>query len=434
MTVQGASGKSAIAGGWRTPVVIVIAGCLIGMISFGPRSSLGFFLTPLSQANHWGRDVFAFALAIQNLLWGIGQPFAGAIADRFGAPRVLSVGAVLYAAGLYLMASATTPTALTLSAGVLIGFGLSGCSFTIVVGAFGKLLPPEWRSIAFGFGTAAGSFGQFLFSPLAVALMDKFGWHVALAVFAGLLLLIVPLSVVLAAPRSSGPALAAAVPTQSVRQAMAEAFGHRSYVLLVLGFFTCGFQLAFTTVHLPAYLLDRGLSAEIGGWTLATIGLFNIIGSVTSGYLGSRMPKRYILSVIYFARAISIAVFIMLPASPDRDVDLRRRHRPVVALHGAADVGAGGGDVRHALAGHAVRLCLLQPPGRRLPRRLARRPRVRPLRLLQSGVVAGGIFRRGLGDHQSADRRGAGRPAGAVGGLTPCASPPGARKETSAIR
>ena len=316
MTVQGASGKSAIAGGWRTPVVIVIAGCLIGMISFGPRSSLGFFLTPLSQANHWGRDVFAFALAIQNLLWGIGQPFAGAIADRFGAPRVLSVGALLYAAGLYLMASATTPTALTLSAGVLIGFGLSGCAFTIVVGAFGKLVPPEWRSTAFGFGTAAGSFGQFLFSPLAVALMDKFGWHVALAVFAGLLLLIVPVSVVLAAPRSSGPALAAAVPTQSVRQAMTEAFGHRSYVLLVLGFFTCGFQLAFTTVHLPAYLLDRGLSAEIGGWTLATIGLFNIIGSVTSGYLGSRMPKRYILSIIYFARAISIAVFIMLPASP----------------------------------------------------------------------------------------------------------------------
>ena len=316
MTLQGASGTSAIAGSWRTPVVIVIAGCLIGMISFGPRSSLGFFLTPLSQTNHWGRDVFAFALAIQNLLWGIGQPFAGAIADRFGAPRVLSVGALLYAAGLYLMASATTPTALTLSAGVLIGFGLSGCAFTIVVGAFGKLVPPEWRSTAFGFGTAAGSFGQFLFSPLAVALMDKFGWQVALAVFAGLLLLIVPVSTVLAAPRSSGSAPAIAPPTQSVRQAMSEAFGHRSYVLLVLGFFTCGFQLAFTTVHLPSYLLDRGLSAEIGGWTLATIGLFNIIGSVTSGFLGSRMPKRYILSIIYFARAISIAVFVLLPASP----------------------------------------------------------------------------------------------------------------------
>ena len=315
MSVPSATSKPA-AVAWRTPAMIVTAGCLIAMISFGPRSSIGFFLTPLSQANHWGRDVFAFALAIQNLLWGVGQPFAGAIADRYGAPRVLSAGAVLYAIGLYMMASATTPSMLTLSAGVLVGFGLSGCAFTIVVGAFGKLVTPEWRSTAFGFGTAAGSFGQFLFSPLAVALMDKFGWHVALMVFAGLLLLILPISIVLATPRSVGGAPKLALAPQSFRQAMAEAFGHRSYVLLVLGFFTCGFQLAFTTVHLPAYLLDRGLSAEIGGWTLATIGLFNIVGSVTSGYLGNRMPKRYILSAIYFARAISIAVFVLVPASP----------------------------------------------------------------------------------------------------------------------
>jgi MFS family permease len=301
---------------WRTPMVIIVCGCLISMISFGPRSSLGFFLTPLSQANHWGRDVFAFALAVQNLLWGVGQPFAGAIADRYGAPRVLALGAAFYALGLYLMASATTPLALTMSAGVLIGFGLSGCAFAVVVGAFGKLVPAEWRSAAFGFGTAAGSFGQFLFSPLAVALMDRFGWTVALAVFAALLLLILPLSLMLSAPRSGGPSPALAPSSQSFTQALAEAFGHRSYVLLVLGFFTCGFQLAFTTVHLPAYLLDRGLSAAVGGWTLATIGLFNIVGSVTSGYLGSRVPKRYILSIIYFARAISIAVFVMLPASP----------------------------------------------------------------------------------------------------------------------
>ena len=300
---------------WRSPLVIVICGCLIAMISFGPRASLGFFLTPLSQANHWGRDVFAFALAIQNLLWGVGQPFAGAIADRFGAPRVLAVGAILYAAGLYLMASATTPAMLTLSAGVLIGFGLSGCAFTIVVGAFGKLVPPEWRSAAFGFGTAAGSFGQFLFSPLAVALMGSFGWQNALLAFAVMLALILPLSLVLSAPRARGQAQTAHAPSQSVRQAMAEAFGHRSYILLVLGFFTCGFQLAFTTVHLPAYLLDRGLSAQVGGWTLATIGLFNIIGSIASGYLGNRMPKRYILSIIYFCRAISIAIFVTLPAS-----------------------------------------------------------------------------------------------------------------------
>jgi MFS family permease len=315
MSAQGATEKAAIAVGWRTPVLIVICGCLIGAISFGPRSALGFFLAPLSQANHWGRDVFAFALAIQNLLWGVGQPLAGAIADRFGAPRVLTVGALLYAAGLYLMAWSTTPSMLTLSAGVLVGFGLSGCAFTIVVGAFGKLVPAEWRSTAFGFGTAAGSFGQFLFSPLAVALMDKFGWHVALVVFAALLLLIVPASVVLSAPRTSGPAPAIVPPAQSVRQALAEAFGHRSYVLLILGFFTCGFQLAFITVHLPAYLIDRGLSAEIGGWTLATIGLFNIFGSIASGYLGNRMPKRYLLSIIYLVRALAIVAFILLPAS-----------------------------------------------------------------------------------------------------------------------
>jgi MFS family permease len=316
MTLQGAVAKSAAGVGWRTPMVVIICGCLISMISFGPRSSLGFFLTPLSQANHWEREVFALALAIQNLLWGIGQPFAGAIADRFGAPRVLATGAVLYALGLLIMAHATTAAALTLSAGVLIGFGLSGCAFTIIVGALGKLVPPNWRSTAFGFGTAAGSFGQFLYSPLAVALMDAYSWQTALTIFAGLMLLILPLSIALSTPRS-GVANISVAPAaqQSLRHALAEAFGHRSYVLLVLGFFTCGFQLAFVTVHLPSYLLDRGLSAEVGGWTLATIGLFNIVGSLVSGWLGNRMPKRYILSIIYFSRAIAIAVFILLPPS-----------------------------------------------------------------------------------------------------------------------
>lgn len=315
MALQGAVAKSAAGVGWRTPVVVVICGCLIAMIAFGPRSSLGFFLTPLSQENHWGRDVFSVALAIQNLLWGIGQPFAGGIADKFGANRVMMVGAALYALGLALMAHATTPGMLDLSAGVLIGLGLSGCSFNLVIGAFGKLLPAEWRSLAFGAGTAAGSFGQFLYSPIGVALMDKFGWQTALTIFAGVTMLILPLAIALATPRGAAAPATAKAP-QSVRQALAEAFGHRSYVLLVLGFFTCGFQLAFVTVHLPSYLIDRGLSAEIGGWTLATIGLFNIIGSLTSGYLGNRMPKRYILSIIYFARALSIVAFILLPASP----------------------------------------------------------------------------------------------------------------------
>jgi MFS family permease len=292
-----------------------VVGSIIAMVSFGPRSALGFFLTPMSQDFHWGRDVFSMALAIQNLLWGVGQPFAGGLADRYGANRVLITGTLLYAAGLALMSYSTNGAMLDLSAGVLIGFGLSGASFTIVLGAFGKLLPPEWRSIAFGAGTAAGSFGQFIYSPVAVALIDKFGWQSALVIFAVVTLIVVPLAMALASPRSATPSSAAPAPTQSFRQAISEAFAHRSYVLLVVGFFTCGFQLAFTTVHLPSYLVDRGLSAEVGGWTLATIGLFNIVGSLASGYLGGRMPKRYILSTIYFARAASILVFITLPPS-----------------------------------------------------------------------------------------------------------------------
>jgi MFS family permease len=302
---------------WRTPAVIAVCGCLIGMMTFGPRSTLGFFLTPLSQAHGWGRDVFALALAVQNLLWGLGQPLAGAIADRYGANRVLSVGALLYAAGLVMMAYATNAAVLELSAGLLIGFGLSGCAFTVVLGAFGKLLPEHWRSVAFGAGTAAGSFGQFLYSPVAVMLMGVVGWQETLVIFGLSLLIVLPLSLALATARSAGPTLpAAARPAQSLRQALVEAFGHRSYVLLVLGFFTCGFQLAFVTVHLPSYLIDRGLSNQVGGWTLAIIGIFNIIGSLSAGWLGNRMPKRYILSAIYFGRALAIIAFISLPVSP----------------------------------------------------------------------------------------------------------------------
>jgi len=302
---------------WRTPAVIIVCGCLIALIGFGPRSSMGFFLTPMSSANGWGRDVFALAFALQNLLWGIGQPFAGAIADRFGMVRVLTAGALLYAAGIALMASATSPIALQLTAGGLVGFGLSGCSFNLVIAAFGKLLPERYRMLAIGAGTAAGSFGQFLFAPFGVALIDNFGWQHALLVFSGLLLFIVPMALALATPRSepkpAGTTDIAA--TQSLTGALAEAFGHRSYVFLVLGFFTCGFQLAFITLHLPSYLIDRGLSAQVGGWTLATIGLFNIIGSLSVGWLSTRYPRRYLLALNYFLRSVFIAAFVLLPAS-----------------------------------------------------------------------------------------------------------------------
>ena len=299
---------------WRTPGVIIVCGCLMAVLSFGPRSALGFFLAPMSQENGWGRDVFSLALAVQNLLWGAAQPFAGAIADRYGALRVLSGGAAMYVLGLALMANAHSPAMLELSAGVLLGFGLSGCSFNVVLAAFGKLLPERWRSLAFGAGTAAGSFGQFLFSPLAVALKDAYGWQGALMIFAALCLVMLPLSLALATPRNV--ATPGTSTSQSLKQALAEALAHRSYMLLVLGFFTCGFQLAFITIHMPAYLVDKGLSATVGGWTIAVIGLFNIVGSLSSGWLGGRLPKRYILSVIYLIRALAVLAFISFPVTP----------------------------------------------------------------------------------------------------------------------
>jgi MFS family permease len=297
---------------WQTPAVVIAVGCAVALMAFGPRSALGQFLTPMSFDRGWDREAFSFAIAVQNLLWGAAQPLAGAVADRFGPTRVLCAGAILYAAGLAWMATATSTLSLDLSAGVLVGFGLAGCSFPMVVGALGKLVPQNWRAFAFGAGTAAGSFGQFLYSPLAHALIDIFSWQTALLVFAGLMLLVLPLSVVLATPPL--PSTAAMKP-QSSKQALVEAFGHRSYVLLVLGFFTCGFQLAFVTVHLPSYLVDRGLGADIGAWTIGLMGLFNIVGSLGSGWLAARMPKRYILSFIYFSRALAVIVFISLPAS-----------------------------------------------------------------------------------------------------------------------
>jgi MFS family permease len=301
---------------WRTPAVIILCGCLISLLGFGPRSAFGLFLTPMTSTNGWGRDVFALAFALQNLLWGVAQPFAGAVADRFGMVRVLCTGALLYAAGLVMMSYSTSPILLQLTAGVLIGFGLSGCSFNLVIAAFGKILPERYRTLAIGAGTAAGSFGQFLFAPFGVALIDNVGWHNALLVFSGLLLLIVPMALALATqPNSSVPAAAGAPKAQSLTGALAEAFGHRSYVLLVFGFFTCGFQLAFITLHLPSYLIDRGLSAQVGGWTLATIGLFNIIGCISVGWLSGVYPRRYLLALNYFLRAVFIAAFVLLPAS-----------------------------------------------------------------------------------------------------------------------
>jgi MFS family permease len=315
MTVQTAVGRAAATGAWRTPLVILVCGGLIGAIGFGPRAALGLFLTPMSAANGWSREVFSLALAIQVLVWGAAQPFVGAIADRFGSARVLSAGALLYCAGLSLMAYSHTPVMLDLSAGVLTGLGIAGSSFTIVIAAFSKLVPAHMRSLAFGVGTAAGSFGQFLFSPLAVGFLDLFGWQQALVGFGIISLLIMPLSAAVSTPPMDVGDKLDPAGHQSLWQALAEAFGHRSYVLLVLGFFTCGFQLLFITVHLPAYLVDRGLSVDAGAWALGVIGIFNIVGSITAGWLGNRMPKRYLLSIIYTVRSLAVIAFVTLPVT-----------------------------------------------------------------------------------------------------------------------
>jgi MFS family permease len=299
-----------------SPELVVAAGCAIALITAGPRATAGLFQIPMTTEYGWGRDVFSLAIALQNLLWGVGQPFAGAVADRFGAVRVICAGAILYALGLAVMAYAATPGLMHLGAGVLIGFGLSGSSFNLILGAFGKLVPPEWRPLAFGAGTAAGSLGQFFFPPIANLLIDGFGWYQALVVFAVTVLVAMPFSLVLARRGDAqGDGGQAAAARQSIPQALAEAFRHRSYVLLVLGFFTCGFQLAFITAHLPAFLKDAGLPASVGGWTLAVIGLANAVGSLSAGWLTTRMPSRWLLAWIYLGRSVAIAAFILTPIS-----------------------------------------------------------------------------------------------------------------------
>jgi MFS family permease len=296
--------------------VVVVAGCIIAMLSFGPRSVMGLFLAPMTEAREWSREIFALAIAVQNLLWGIGQPIAGAIADRWGTGRVLVGGGLIYASGLAIMAWAPDPLWLNVGAGVLMGLGMAATSFTIVLAAFGRRVPPEKRSMVFGVGTAAGSLGQFLFAPLGVQLIATFGWAEALLFLAALMLIVPVLAVALIGRPDPSVLEAGALRDQSLWQAITEAFGYRSYLLLTAGFFVCGFQLAFITTHLPPYILDVGLDPAIGGWALALIGLFNVAGSLASGWIGQHYPKPAFLSLIYLSRAAAIAIFMLLPPSP----------------------------------------------------------------------------------------------------------------------
>ncbi|HEY9538880.1 MAG TPA: MFS transporter [Kiloniellaceae bacterium] len=296
--------------GWRTPLVVIAAGCLLAVLSFGIRSSFGLFLAPMSADFGWGREVFAVAIAIQNLVWGVSQPVAGALADRYGAGRVLAIGALIYAAGLWLMADASTPGMLTLSAGVLVGVGVAGASFAIVLAAFARLMPEDKRSWALGLGTAAGSAGQFFVVPLGQSFISAYGWSTALTLLAVLALVMVPLAAALAG-RSDRSGL-----HQSVGSALKEAFAHPSYNLLTLGFFVCGFHVAFIQIHLPAYITDKGLDAGLAAWALALVGAANIVGAFGAGLLGGRYSKKYLLSLLYLLRAIAIALFVLLPISP----------------------------------------------------------------------------------------------------------------------
>ena len=297
---------------WRTRNVVIVAGCLIALITFGARTSFGLFTDPLSALRGWDRETFAIAIAIQNLLWGIGQPFAGAVADRYGAGRVLAVGGAVYALGIALMAGATSGTTLALTGGVLVGLGLSGGSFTIVIAAFARLVDEERRSWAMGLATAMGSLGQFVFAPLGQSFISAYGAATALVLIGGCVAL-VP---VLAAALSGGDGSAEAARQESSSTAMREALTHPSYLLLTSGFFVCGFHIAFVSTHLPPYLTDLGLSTGLAAWALALIGLFNVVGAYSAGVLGGIYSRRLLLSGIYASRAAAFALFVVLPATP----------------------------------------------------------------------------------------------------------------------
>ncbi len=297
---------------WRSPAVVVVCACLIALLGFGIRSSFGLFTEPLSSDRGWSREVFALAIAIQNLLWGLGQPLAGALADRFGSFRVLAAGGLVYALGVALMGLVSTPSMMYLSAGVLVGLGLAGASFTIVIAALSRRVPASRRSWVVGLVTATGSLGQFLFAPLGQGFIAAYGWSTALLLLASFMLLVPLLASSLGGQRERTPA---DEPELSFRDALRQAFGHGSYLLLTAGFFVCGFHVAFIATHLPPYLVDLGLGATLAAWALALVGLFNVVGSYMSGVLGGRYSKRYLLSAIYLGRAAIIALFISLPVT-----------------------------------------------------------------------------------------------------------------------
>lgn len=295
---------------WRTCGWVLVGSALILALSLGVRHGFGLFLAPMSADFGWGREVFAFAIALQNLIWGLAQPFTGALADRFGAAKVVLIGGVLYALGLVFMGLADSPWSLSLSAGLLIGIGLSGTSFSVILGVVGRAVPAEKRSMGMGIASAAGSFGQFAMLPGTLGLIGWLGWSAALLALGLLVALIVPLVSML----KDAPAPLSAH-EQTLSEALREACSHSGFWLLAVGFFVCGFQVVFIGVHLPAYLVDQHLPASVGTTVLALVGLFNIFGTYTAGWLGGRMSKPRLLTGLYLARAVVIGLFLWLPVT-----------------------------------------------------------------------------------------------------------------------
>ena len=293
---------------------VLACGAAIVTLSMGVRHGFGLWLQPITQEMGWTRQSFAFAIALQNLSWGVIGIFAGMAADRFGAFRVLMGGAVLYGLGLAGMALSPTPLLFALTTGLLIGAAQAGTTYAVIYGVLGRQIAPERRSWAMGVAAAAGSFGQFLMVPVEGWLIASLGWQQALLALSMAVLLIIPLAFGLREPGFQG----AAPPKrdQTIGHALREAFGYPSFNLLMAGYFVCGFQVVFIGVHMPSYLKDNGLSPQVASYALALIGLFNVFGTYIAGTLGQRMPRRFILSFIYLARAVAISVFLLVPLSP----------------------------------------------------------------------------------------------------------------------
>ncbi|WP_339465004.1 MULTISPECIES: MFS transporter [unclassified Pseudomonas] len=289
---------------------LLIGSAFILALSLGVRHGFGLFLAPMSLSFGWGREIFAFAIAFQNLIWGIAQPFSGALADRYGAGKVIAGGGFLYACGLVLMSTATSSSMLLMSAGVLVGIGLSGTTFSVILGVIGRALPIQSRSMGMGLASAAGSLGQFVMLPGTLELIQQFGWQSALIILAGLVALILPLVGML-----KDRPLVRTADTQTAGQALQECVAHRGFILLSAGFFVCGFQVVFIGIHLPSYIIDQHLDVGTGTAALALIGLFNIFGTYTAGIFGARYSKPRLLTMLYALRAIVIACFIAVPVT-----------------------------------------------------------------------------------------------------------------------